>query len=144
MISQSHYYPKLSYLLRTFHHMTWEPSFGKNLLCTCENLLRNALWNQMKVQQRGQDPLHISKHWRKAKTEEHNKEEHSPDLGTWHLYYCLSEHNESQTCAWGTLRDDKQNDTFKNLNVYFCTIKWSKWRMIESIAISIGKCYCYF
>ena len=70
---------------------------------TGDGLFGPLLGEELEVLQGNQDPLDHPKHGGEAQTEEHDEEEGGPELGAWHLYHRLGEHDEGQPCSRGTL-----------------------------------------
>ena len=55
--------------------------------------------------------MNASKHGGQAQVEEHDEEQHGPDLRARHLYHRFGEHNEHQAGTRSTLREEDGNQT---------------------------------
>ena len=63
---------------------------------TCDQFIWHPLGHQFHFMDWIENALDGAKHGGKAQAEEHDEEQHSPDLRAWHLYHSLSEHNKCQ------------------------------------------------
>ena len=70
---------------------------------TCEKPPGHPLWDHVQFQEGVKDAFQVSEHAGEAQAEEHDEEQHGPDLGARHLYHRLGEHNERQAGTRRTL-----------------------------------------
>lgn len=77
---------------------------------TSKDFFRPSLGQQSKILQRNYDSLYVPEHSREAETEEHDKEEDSPDRRHRHLDDGFCEHNEGQPCSLHALKKNTSHD----------------------------------
>lgn len=70
---------------------------------TCEQFFGPLLRGDIEILKGYDHTLHVPKHRGEAQAEEHDKEEHRPQWGHWHLCDGFGEDNEGQACALYTL-----------------------------------------